>query len=376
MPLRKAGVNMADLLVGNQVHFREDCPLSMVGGKIARITATRDYRFADDHIRSFELTFASKRRIYLTVASDAQGHYLSIARPLNATEQDEWFGRDALSFFTEPSSAKSIRCKADFAREGEWVGERYSKTVDWLMGSVKLDSARHAQEIHYSLLVNEAGDRALEIECPVIPDDPLFFVTIYRPMEDIERIVAAEEIAPPITTASPAIVAANDDVPPPQPEPSLMSAAPKQRMDFRRLEPSNEMLHVARPVRTASPPLVADDSEPERALPSFLLRREPEDYLALDQVIAPEPERVRLGLQAAQSLIAAAITRQVRIRDVLREMVGLTSALSDEVMVELPLSDADYRQLAMRYKLRPDHRIEIRARLEEELRDALLNLRS
>jgi hypothetical protein len=59
------------------------------------------------------------------------------------------------------------------------------------------------------------------------------------------------------------------------------------------------------------------------------------------------------------------------VRDVLRDMLGLESALSDEVVIELPLSDSDYRILAMRYKLRPDHRIEIRARLEEELQRQL-----
>jgi hypothetical protein len=110
--------------------------------------------------------------------------------------------------------------------------------------------------------------------------------------------------------------------------------------------------------------------EHEVELPAFLTARDG-DYLSLDEVLPPEPERIRVGLHIARQLIERAATRQVRVRDLLREMLGLQSAFAEEVIFELPLSDADYRTLAMRYKLRPDHRAEIRARLEEELRKQL-----
>jgi hypothetical protein len=105
-------------------------------------------------------------------------------------------------------------------------------------------------------------------------------------------------------------------------------------------------------------------------LPAFLTRNG-EDYLSLDEVIPPEGERVRVSLHAARALIDAALDRKARVRDILRDMVGLDSALSEEVIFELPLSDSDYRTLAMRYRLRPDHRDEIRAKLQEELREKL-----
>ena len=144
-------------------------------------------------------------------------------------------------------------------------------------------------------------------------------------------------------------------------------AQPKQRLDFRRLEDDTTPIRIE---RTATFAVGLD--EVERELPAFLLARE-SNYLSLDEVIPPETERVRVGLLAAQTLIHQALSRNVRVRDVVRELLGLESALSEEVMFELPLSDDDYRTLAMRYKLRPDHRIEIRARLEEELRIKLLS---
>ena len=117
-------------------------------------------------------------------------------------------------------------------------------------------------------------------------------------------------------------------------------------------------------------PVSKDVASEDAKLPAFLVAREG-DYLSLDEVIPPEPERVRVGLKAAQMLIERAMQRKLRVRDVLRDMVGLESAMSEEVIFELPLTDDDYRTLAMRYKLRPDHRAEIRARLEDELKRQL-----
>jgi hypothetical protein len=142
-------------------------------------------------------------------------------------------------------------------------------------------------------------------------------------------------------------------------------AHPKQRMDFRRLEEVLPQIHIERTPAALNP---KDDEAAD--LPAFLLNRNP-NYLSLDNVLPPEAERVRVGIDAARGLIDTALRKNVRVRDVLRELLGLESAMSDEVIFELPLTDADYRTLAMRYKLRPDHRVEIRSRLEEELRQKL-----
>lgn len=204
--------------------------------------------------------------------------------------------------------------------------------------------------------------------------DNRFYITVYRPVHDIASVDAVRPAAPvpqaAIPTTAPApVIPANDDVPlfrePVLTQPEAPAPQPKQRLDFRRLGEDSTPIHIE---RTPPSELVLD--EPERELPAFLLARE-EEYLSLDQVIPPEAERVRVGLSAAHNLITHALNKNVRVRDVLRDMVGLHSALSEEVIFEIPLSDEDYRTLAMRYKLRPDHRIEIRARLEEELRTKL-----
>jgi hypothetical protein len=370
VPLRKASVRVADLAIGKTLRFAGTCPLPPLAGAFATVIAIRSYRFGEDVTRSFQLRVGEATHYYLTVAEDMQGNYLALSRQLSRSEQDSWFGHDALSFFTEESSAKSIRCKADLMEEGEWAAARYAKTVDWVEGSLSLqESGRLSHALHYSLLVNDAGDKALEVEHDDVSGDNRFLITVYRPIEDI----AAVDVREPMP------IAANDDSPPtasapkpaptpamsaPAAEPPLFAPQPKQRLDFRRLDDAAP-IHIARTPPTA---LVAEEAGID--LPSFLVPKEG-NYLGLDQVIPPEPERVRVGLSAARNLIDLAEGKNARVRDVLREMLGLESALSEEVIFELPLTDADYRLLAMRYKLRPDHRVEIRARLEEELRAKL-----
>ena len=379
IPLRKPTLALNELSVGKVIRFSRTCPLAPLIGAEATVIGVRYYRFGTDTMKSFQLQVGSTKHHYLTVAEDEMGQYLGISRSLSELEQDSWFGRDALSFFTEPSSAKSIRCKADLMQEGEWAASRYAKTVDWVEGTISPhESGRLGHNIHYSLLVNEAGDKALEIEHEDASDENRFYITVYRPTDDIATVDAApsREQPAPASVAAPvavvrepvmnATVPANDDVPLFK-EPVLVAPQPKQRMDFRRLdEPSGE-IHIER-----TPVSMIETTETEvQELPSFLLARAnetPGDYLSLDEVIPPEPEQVRVGLNAARTLIDYALHKKVRVRDVLRDMVGLKSAMSEEVIFELPLTDEDYRTLAMRYKLRPDHRVEIRSRLEEELR--------
>lgn len=378
VPLRHHRFSLSELAVGKTVRFAKSCPLKPLSSAMAKIIAARLYRFGDDSFTSYQLQIGKATHFYFTVAEDDQGHYLSISRALNAMEQDIWFGRDALSFFTEASSAKSIRCKADLMAEGDWAAARYSKTVDWVEGTVApIDSIRLARTLHYNLLVNEPGDKALEVEHDDANGDNRVFVTVYRPIEDIaalEDVIDLEESeAEKDASATLAAIAEtiNDinrpvrEEPPLFREPMLSSEMPRARMDFRRKEEVIEgPIHIERTEVT----LTKEETSIE--LPSFLIAQE--NRLELDEVIPPEAERVRVSIAAANTLIQHAMSKQVRVRDVLRDLLGLQSALSEEVIFELPLSDEDYRTLAMRYKLRPDHRVEIRSRLEEELRSKLL----
>ncbi|MFM9890230.1 MAG: hypothetical protein ACKVOE_06275 [Rickettsiales bacterium] len=361
LPLRRSALALSEMKIGSIVRFAIDCPLPPFTGKRATVVAQREYRFGDDSIKSHVLNFGDGPNYTLTIAEDSQGNYLALSRALDIAAQDSWFGRDALSFFKEKSSAKTIRCKIDLMEEGAWAAARYSKSVDWVEGTLNNGTGR-TRRVHYNLLVNESGEKALEIEHDDESDASRVYVTVYRPISDLAAIESGK--VPIKTEAAPVTE------PPLFKEPVMPAAQPKARPDFRRIsEAEGEEIHIP---RTANRPTLVtpEPAVEEFALPAFLTA-ETGNYLSLDEVIPPEPERVRVGLMAARTLIDRALSRNARVRDVLREMVGLDSALAEEVIFELPLSDNDYRILAMRYRLRPDHRDEIRTRLEEELKTQL-----
>ena len=379
LPLRSQSLPLEKLTTGSLLSFSSRCPLPEFVSRQAQVIAVRYYQFGDEKLKNYQLQLDDAKHFFLTIAEDDQGHYISLSRALSEAEQDRWFGRDALSFFTESSTAKTIRCKADLAIEGAWMADRYSKSVDWVEGSISLQaSSRAARRFHYNLLVDVNGEKALEIEHDDESGENRIFVTVYRPITDIFSIEASKSSpikAPRMEaekTASVAVaVTATDEVPLFKEPVESHSQQLKQRTDFRRLvEAQAEEIRIARHEALKHVPVAIPD-EPEHALPSFLLER-PGDYLSLDEVIPPDAERVRVGLKAARTLIDRAISKNVRVRDVLRDMLGLDSVVADEVIFELPLSDDDYRKLAMRFKLRADHRDEIRARLQEELRKQLL----
>lgn len=394
-PTRQPSMKLNNLGPGSVLTFAGSCTLPQLAGARATIIQVRTYRFGDDIQINYGMDVGGDTRFSMTVAEDDQGFYLAISRELNAKEQDQWFGRDALSFFCEPSTAKTIRCKVEMGREGDWAAAKYTKTVDWVDGSVLLgrmstaSMGRQVKQFHYNLLVNESGDRALEIEHEDASGENRVMVTVYRPASDIEGIAepmphvpvpqtpvkaeAPKPVVAPVIKEEEPLVLDQEEVP-------LFTAAndasPPRANDFRRLSTPvqpRETIHVAREEMRAQPAMDAIISEGLPPLPSFLTSREG-SYLSLDAVIPPETDRVRCDLRSAKVMIDMAVARNVRVRDVMREMVGLDANLNDEVIFELPLTDEDFRKLAMRYRLRPDHRDEIRARLQDELTQRLIGI--
>ncbi len=357
VPLRRTTLPLHLLKVGNAVMFAESCPLPQLRARKCAVRSVRTCRFGNELVKSYQLIVEGAEEFSLAIAEDVDGHYLAISRQLDEKEQDAWFGRDALSFFTEPSTAKTIRCKIDRVIEAAWAGERYAKIVDWVPGAL-VGAGKAESAFHYNLLVNDTGEKALEIEHYDLVDHTNMYVTVYRPIEDILTIAEAIPNIP-----APQV---NRRAPEPEPEPVVTRIPP--RPDFRRA--SEEAIHIA-PTAVAMPEPVATRNE--APLPSFLMSRENEQYISLDEVIPPEPERVRCSTRAAKALIDVSLERGVRVRDVLRDLLGLESAMSEEVIFELPLTEKDYRVLAQRYKIRVDHRDEIRTRLQEELRRKLFS---
>ncbi|MBN8543097.1 MAG: hypothetical protein J0M34_02410 [Alphaproteobacteria bacterium] len=384
-PPVKAAIPLTKLETGSALEFSNDTLIPELRGKKASIQAVRTYRFGETTTVSYILTVDAVDSLILTIAQDDQGYYLGMSRELSPEEQHQWFDRDALSFFTELSSAKTLKAKVTDAQFPNWVAPKYVKTIEFMDGTLTQgrlstsDAARKTQNIQYSLLVNDAGDKAVEIEVYPELKTHRVYVTVYRPAEDIKLLSQPIPMIPAPTTSAPKVpvkaiepAAAPKTVVTPAPKPVAQEEKPTpQRPDFRRLNMADHAPVIKRPAAVK----VIDEDLEASPVPAFLTA-EPKPvtrskYLTLDEVLPPEIERVRCDMATAKLLIDTSMKRGVRVRDILRMMTGLQAPAHDEVLFEMPLSDEDYKQLAQRYQLKPDMRAEIRSRMMDELQKKL-----
>lgn len=190
---------LLSLATGMIVHFSPTLPISMLAGKYARIVSVRHYQFGSDVNHTHVLLVENILRFYLTVAEDEQGIYIGLSRELPKTEWTDWFDKDALDFFLTPTSARTLKLHKNAVASLEWSAERYSKVIDGLEGevadskSIRHDQSLRSEKLHYTLLVNEAGDRAIEIE--IMPEKKVtrLFSTLYRPASEIKAVYAHDD---------------------------------------------------------------------------------------------------------------------------------------------------------------------------------------
>lgn len=183
---------------GNVLQFSSEIGIPALSGKYARIHAIRRYQFPKDMHYTYVLLIEDVLKFFLTVAKDQDGVYLAISRELAKTEWNEWFDKDALDFFLTPTSARTLKLHKQATAPAAWSAPRYSKVIDALEGDVaegkagQQDQFQREEKLLYTLLVNENGDKAIEIES--LPEKKItrIFATLYRPASDIVDIHASQ----------------------------------------------------------------------------------------------------------------------------------------------------------------------------------------
>lgn len=406
------------LPLGMVLQFSPQLP-PQVAGKKGTVSGIRTYRFGEETTLTYSVTLASGERYMLAVARDEQGFYLGLMRELSSAEQRLWFDPDALSFFTEQTTAKTLKCRADLAKYGTWAAPKYVKTVDFLNGDVmegrnsSSEIVRKPRPLQYSMLLDDTGEKALEIEVYPEHGNVRVFATLFLPEEVVEILPgetldaeeepielsdilreemnedavesASAEIIPispavaikPVQTAAEvplfaepveAYIESHKPAPTPAPQPVVQPEAVRaKRPDFKRLSVT-EVSALSPDEATLA---AAEASEGAAPIPSFLL--EPHEYprSLLEELLQPDALHLRCDTVTAQKLLNKSLTERKPVREVLREILGLSPAVRDEVIFELPLSARESEALAMHFQIRPDKDAELRQRILEEIRRKL-----
>ncbi len=362
------------IALGSTLLFADSTPIKALVGAGVRVVATRSYHFDADVTHTYTLRTASRSIFHLTVAEDAQGLYLGIARELPRSEWGDWFDLDALDFFVTPSSARTLKLLPEAKAPVSWSAKRYQKMIDAVEGELKesdpVNPTPRSQRITYTLLASDEGDKSIEIERLHDRDMVRLYATLYRPQEDVISVVTSApdnevmqeeplfDSEPQILNISDALKAAELSLREGQP----VTFSPKQgaRPDFRRISPVSQ---EAKPRAFEPLPLPSFLLEPQKVV----VTSAPEDFTFAD-IMAPETTQLRCDMTTARALIAHAAQRNVTVKDTVRKLLGLRPEVRDEVVFEVPLSDEDYKELAMRYQMKASRREDIQLRMMQELR--------
>lgn len=143
----------------------------------------------------------------------------------------------------------------------------------------------------------------------------------------------------------------------------IEEAAPVKKIfrnDFRRLRIDE---------RPSNPDRWAEDGATP-PLPDFLLTPRAEEeasHQLFQQIFTPKQNEVLCDKESAALLARQARQNNMSVQELIREKIGLGSMEKEVVSIDLPLTEEDYKKLAMRYHLRPDKKELIRQRMSEEL---------
>lgn len=398
--------------VGDTVAFTQNSTIPELRGKRATIVRKRHYQFADDTIQTYVIKTEDGHDFGFSITEDDITAYLSISRELSTAERRAWFDPDALSFFLEKTTAQTLRCRANTPMDAPWAAERYTKSIDLIPGVISEPGKRGGGPFNftYSMLLDAASERAIEIEQYIEHGIIRMFATVFMPIGVLSNELHApirheptlKAAAAPLDLKTPApaeepplFIQPEEEVD--APEKTVHSAqiiplhdafaalsqelrdmddeddiafdpaeAPKKifKNDFRRLD-----------VREADRVSPQWNEAPSNPVPDFLLKPRDEagekpDHL-FKKMFEPKHNQIVTDAQSAEILMNEAKRSGVSVQEMIRGVIGLNHEEREMTTIELPLSDDDYKMLAMRYQIRPDKKDEIRKRMSEELTRAI-----
>lgn len=395
---------------GDTIAFTSEATIPELRGQRASIVRTRIYQFADDTIQTYVIKTESGQDYGFSITEDDRIGYLSVSRELSSAERRAWFDPDALSFFLEKTTAQTLRCRATSPQDAPWAAERYTKSVDLISGIISEPGKRGGGPFNfsYSMLLDAASERAIEIEQYIEHGIIRMFATVFMPMSalsmelqpairhepSVKKTTTPLDLQTPIVSSEPPLFLPedNEDAAPDKTVYSaqiipLHDAFAALSQELRDMDDEDEeAAGLEEPARKIfkndfrrldvreAERVPAWDASNVNPVPDFLLKPRDEagdksDHL-FKKIFEPKHNQIACDPESAELLQTEAKRHGMSVQEMIRNVVGLHH---DEATttIDLPLSDEDYKILAMRYQIRPDRKDEIRKRMSEELSRAV-----
>lgn len=335
---------LPSLHVGSTVGFGF-LPQTNISGRRLTVKAINTYTFDEDVLPSYVLDNGGND-INLMIACDDMGApHLSISQrveerlflPLFLSHQPkEWFLMKDADILRTSHRVMGM--------QQSWVASEYRLATTGKGILAEGDCRVHgkpyyaALERHfdYVMLVDKMKEHSLEAE--KYEDGTLIaYSTVYRPMTDIGEI----------TGEPPTKIFGGWDSPPKLKIPSILEHGAFDKI----------LLDKKLPLATTTSPEPLKMSQSEDPTPELDKKRDTHgDVLSLDT-------------RLAVCIIEEAKKNKTSLAEVIRKVIDLPAVIHEQVMIGFSLSDAEYTELAERYKLSPLDHENIRKNIVQELQN-------
>lgn len=350
--------------------LRNDCsvrfgfmPQKELSGKKCDIGEHTLYQFGSGRFISHQLKDEGKIICQMIVANAGQNQvYLALSRLLDERDVICLFSDDERQALPDLSQFSKLYIREHSPGIKEWVTMQYQRRIQGERGQKTTNAG--TRTFQYSLFVNEANDKALEIEWF---DDGGYevYATIYRPVSDIvqvqfERPSSANSLKEFIKP--PALKDRFDE------ENELSSPEKPSSAEIISLQTLRQEPKISQATTSMIDP--SEDDEISSAPVSPLAVKEPLVSEGNHEV-APsrEEDSLTCDIRVAAKIIDEALRNDMHLGDIVRRVLGLPVDISETVKFHVPLSDQDYRMLAERYHLMPHEKELIRESIVQDLVD-------
>lgn len=323
-------------------------PLPELSEHLLTVEEVSQYHFQEHSYRALSLERGGEVVCQLIAGvSRSDKPYLAFSRLLNERDIEALVVAEDIPRLSEPQSLKMLYVREKTKGLKDWVTLRYERKIVDAQGHRELPDGT-LERFHYSLFVNEANFKAVEIERDS-EGELTCYATVYRPESDVVDMVKGRETK--------------------KRDPKLnghtaRDGGPAEIIHLNGAGQATEKpglngQHGANGVNGAH---VNGKRRNKELLPAIIPGQEVVDLNGHE-----DSQKLTCDIKVAAKIIDEALRNDIQVSDLMKKVLDLPVAESDTIDFDLPLSDKEYAILAKRYELHPRDRKSIKEKILEEL---------